>query len=265
MQTNLKDIEELNKNGFLIKRSFLKEEDIEKIKSIILKNNEGKSSHGTIYPSNFLKVFLKFFKCDFNKALHGIYFLSLKKKLLLDDYASIFFNHKSKLLMIDGYYNNKSSKDILPWHCDQAYSGAKYVSTLNSPNHFFLKFFFYLTDVGPNNGCTSYIPGSHKIIYAIRSCLFEKKIDYQPYWSLHDIVKIIIKKENYNFILQKLDSENLLKNFLKNAEKCIQNNLYSEFDFSAKPGDAIIFNECGVHKGSNPTLNDRVVLRYLYS
>ena len=32
-----------------------------------------------------------------------------------------------------------------------------------------------------------------------------------------------------------------------------------------KAGSAIIFDEGGIHKGSRPQLNDRMVLRYLYS
>ena len=106
---------------------------------------------------------------------------------------------------------------------------------------------------------------THKITYAVRSCLFEKKIKYQPFWSINDLVNIINKKENYNEIKQKLSSEHNLISFLNNAEKCISNNLCSDFDFYAEPGDVLIFNEGGVHRGSNPTKNERVVLRYLYS
>ena len=167
--------------------------------------------------------------------------------------------------MIDGYHNPISENDILPWHSDQAYSGRLNVEKINSPDLFNFKFFFYLTNVGPSNGCTSYIPGSHKITYAVRSCLFEKKIKYQPFWSIKDLINIIIKKENYKEIKQKLSSENELTNFLNIAESCISNNSFSGYDFYAGPGDVLIFNEGGVHRGSNPTKNERVVLRYLYT
>ena len=93
----------------------------------------------------------------------------------------------------------------------------------------------------------------------------KKKIEYQPFWSIKDLVNIINKRENYNEIKQKLSSEFELTTFLKNAEKCISNNSCSDYDFYAGPGDVLIFNEGGVHKGSNPTKNERVVLRYLYS
>ena len=41
------------------------------------------------------------------------------------------------------------------------------ISNFNNPNDFF-EIFVYLTDVGPGNGCMSYIPESHKIGYAIK-------------------------------------------------------------------------------------------------
>ena len=103
------------------------------------------------------------------------------------------------------------------WHSDQAYSGKHNVEKIKSPDIFYLKFFFYLTNVGPNNGCTSYIPCSHKITYAVRSCLFEKKIKYEPFWSLHDLVKFIKKKDNYKLIVEKLETENQMDDFLSNA------------------------------------------------
>ena len=38
-----------------------------------------------------------------------------------------------------------------------------------------------------------------------------------------------------------------------------------KYDYSANPGDMIIFDEGGVHRGSKTLKNERVVLRYLYS
>jgi hypothetical protein len=259
------DLKNLTDKGFIIKRNILDEEEINIIKKIILKNRSGKGGVETYYPANNKQLAIKLLKLDIERFLSAVFFLKIKKKLELDKFASIFFGEPAKLLMLDGYHNPISENDILPWHSDQAYSGKLNVEKINSPDLFYIKFFFYLTNVSPNNGCTSYIPGSHKITYAVRSCLYEKKIEYQPFWSIKDLVNIIIKKENYNKIKQKLSSEYELTTFLTNAEKCISNNSYSNYDFYAEPGDCLIFNEGGVHKGSNPTKNERVVLRYLYS
>ena len=258
------DLKNLTDKGFIIKRNILNEEEVNTIKKIILKNKAGKGGSETYYPANSKQLAIKLLKLDIQRYLSAIFFLKIKKKLELDKIASLFFGEPAELLMLDGYHNPISDNHILPWHSDQAYSGALNVEKINSPDFFYLKFFFYLTDVSPNNGCTSYIPGSHKITYAVRSCLYEKKIEYQPFWSIKDLVNIIKKKENYNKIKQKLSSEYELITFLTNAEKCISNNLCTDYDFCAGPGDLLIFNEGGVHKGSNPTKNDRVVLRYLY-
>ena len=57
-----------------------------------------------------------------------------------------------------------------------------------------IKFFFYLSDVFTNNGCLSYIPGSHKIVKEIGRLTFINEIDYEYYWSLEDLTKLV-KKE----------------------------------------------------------------------
>ena len=265
MQITDADLKDLNDKGFLIKKNVLNKEEVNRIKAIILKQKSGKGGKNSYYPSNYRTLLIKILKFDIERFLSAIFFLKVKKKLELDKFASIFFGERAELTMLDAYHNPISENDILPWHSDQAYSGKLNVEKINSPDLFYIKFFFYLTNVSPNNGCTSYIPGSHKITYAVRSCLYEKKIEYQPFWMIKDLVNIIIKKENYNKIKQKLSSEYELTTFLTNAEKCISNNSYSNYDFYAEPGDCFIFNEGGVHKGSNPTKNERVVLRYLYS
>lgn len=259
------DLTELKNKGFVIKKNILTENDINKIKKIILNNNEGKGGKNSYFPSNIKKIILKIIKFDFKRASDGIFFLKLKKKLNLENVANQFFDNNAELTMIDGYWNKIAKQEILPWHSDQAYGGAKYVDKITKPEKVLLKFFFYLTQVGPNNGCTSYIPFSHKITYAVRSCLYEKKIKYQPFWSIQDLVNIIKKKENFFFIQQKIDNNKLLEDFFILADKCISNNYVSEYDFSAKPGDVLIFNEGGLHRGSKPSLNDRIVLRYLFS
>lgn len=265
MQFTTKELEKLNNEGFIIKKNILADHEIDKIKFIILKNKEGKGVKDSQYPSNYSKILLKFLKLEFKKALAGNYFLNLKNKLLLDKCAFSYFQQKAKLKMIDGYYNKKTNNEILTWHSDQSYSGAENVQEIKSPDYYFLKFFFYLTKVGPNNGCTSYIPYSHKITYAVRSCLYNKEIKYEPFWSINDLVKIIKKKGNYKKIKDKLKADKLLDSFLYDANKCISDKFFSKYDFCAAPGDVLIFNECGVHRGSNPVYNDRVVLRYLYS
>ena len=166
----------------------------------------------------------------------------------------------------NGYYSKKSEKEIIPWHVDQAYQGdEKKSKNFVNPDHYFLKFFIYLTDVKSENGCTSYIPKSHKIAYALRKGIFKNKIEYQPYWSLQDFRKIISKKENITFLKNYLNDSNLIDDFLEKTKFIEENEEVHNFDFELPAGGAIIFDEGGVHKGSKTNTSDRIALRYLYS
>ena len=58
----------------------------------------------------------------------------------------------------------------------------------------------------------SYVQGSHKIGYAIRKAIYEKKIHYQPYWSIKDFKQIITVNKNILTII--LSGTNVLDSFL---------------------------------------------------
>ena len=254
----------LENDGFLIKKNIVADHEINQIKNIILKQPIGKGCRESHYPTNLRGFLIKLLKCDYRKIVDSLFLLKVKKKLNLNLVSNKIFKEKSNLIMLDGYWNPIDKSDILPWHSDHAYGGKQSVEEIRSPNIFYLKFFFYLTKVGPNNGCTSYIPRSHKITYAVRSCLFEKKIKYKPFFSLNDLVKFIKKKENYNLILEKLGSASQLNDFFNNADLALSKPEKNFFDFQYSPGDLLIFNDSGVHRGSQPSLNSRMVLRYLY-
>ena len=36
---------------------------------------------------------------------------------------------------------------------------------------------------------------SHKITYALRSCLYDKKIQYEPFWEIKDLLRVIKKRK----------------------------------------------------------------------
>lgn len=165
---------------------------------------------------------------------------------------------------VDAYVSKKSKSNIIPWHTDQAYHG-----NLNPKNYvncekFFIKIFIYLTDVNTKNGCMSYIPGSHKIGFAIRKGIFEKKIKYKPYWHLKDLRNLVIENKSYFSDLFK-EKYYLVQEFLQKSEFIIKNEDTHLYDYSIKAGGALIFDEGGSHRGSSPTLDDRIVLRYLFS
>ena len=57
----------------------------------------------------------------------------------------------------------------------------------------------------------------------------------------------------------------IIDNFLDDTSFIKENKNSKKFDFSLKAGDMIIFDEGGVHKGSKSLINERLILRYLYS
>ncbi len=67
-----------------------------------------------------------------------------------------------------------------------------------------------------------------------------------------------------DYLTKQLDV-NLVNRFLKDTEFAAKNVDTQKFDYSLSAGDAIIFDEGGVHKGSKSLKNERIVLRYLYS
>ncbi|MDB9760856.1 phytanoyl-CoA dioxygenase family protein [Pelagibacteraceae bacterium] len=258
------DFDTLKNNGFILKKNVLNLNQVEKIKKIIKLNPEGKNPE-IFYSTNLKSFLIKAIKLNFRKIINSLYFLEIKNLLNLDSLANNFFKDTSKLLILDGYYNTKQNVEILPWHCDKSYNGATQVKENTSPDLFHLKFMFYLTNVSPGNGCTSYIPGSQKITHAVKTCLFEKTIEYLPFFKLEDLIKLIHTKDNYAQIINKLGSEKPLTKFLDNAKKIDGDKKNDIFDFNASPGDLLIFNEMGVHRGSKPSLHERVILRYIYT
>ena len=263
MNLSNEDISSFSNNGFLLKKNILKETEIHTLKKIVKSTKEGKGAAGIDYPVKLKAYLIKLAKFDLKKIFNTIYLHKINNKLKLNLSADKLFNESSKLNKIDGYYNSIAKKEILPWHCDQAYSGVESVDNLVTQEYYYIKFFFYLTDVGPENGCTSYIPGSHKITYAFRTCLFNREIEYKPHWTINDFLNLILEKDNYKKILNRLESKTLLEDFIKKANLVI-NKDNNSFDFKAEPGDLLLFNDGGFHRGSKPTLNERSIVRYMY-
>jgi ectoine hydroxylase-related dioxygenase (phytanoyl-CoA dioxygenase family) len=259
------DYRKLRDEGFIKVNNFLNHEETNQTREIIQFYNSSKGNKETHFCINYKSKFLKLIKLDFQKIKDSNYLLNILEKKEINKISNKIFETKSYLSMIDGYCSPKSDKEVLPWHIDQAYNDKDDIKTIHAPNELKYKFFIFLTKVGPDNGCTSYIPGSHKITDAIRQGLYQKKIKYSPHWSLKNLRKFINKIENYNFIISFLKEEKLVKEFLEKTKFADSDLETNNFDYEAEAGDAIIFNEGGVHKGSKTSFSNRVVLRYLYS
>lgn len=259
-------IQELEKFGIVKVKNFLNFEEVNQIKNILKFYSAPKGHHKSYYSTKLIHFFSKLIKLDFRKFKNDYIIYQLAKKKDLNFISNSFFKRKSFLKFIDGYHSPVSNKDVLPWHTDQAYQGdERKQSGYVNPDNAHLKFFIYLSKVGPNNGCMSYIPESHKIGYAIRKGIFENEIKYEPYFTLKEFRNFLCHKKNRIYIENYLNDHDLVENFLYKTKFIEKNEESEEFDYSLLPGDAIIFNEGGIHKGSKSLINERFVLRYLYS
>ena len=259
-------LNQLDKEGIIKLKNFLDPDETAIIKNILSFYSAPKGHHKSYYSTKLYHFILKLIKFDLTKLRHDIIIWNLAKKKKLNNLANSVFRQKSYLKFIDGYHSPISNVDVLPWHTDQAYHGdEKNYKGFVNPDHAHLKIFIYLTEIGPNNGCMSYIPCSHKIGYAIRKGIFEKSLEYRPYFTLNEFRNFLIIKKNREYIDRCCNDTSLVQNFLKKTKFNEENKDTKEFDYSLSPGDAIIFNECGVHKGSKSLINERLVLRYLYS
>ena len=256
--------QQVKDHGLAKKENWLDLEDQIKISEIISSIKPDKGSKKSWLSVSYGSHLIKLIKFDFKNLSRSFYLLNIAKKYKLREIANNIFNQKSKLIGIDFYYNVKSIDPVLNWHCDTAYSGKLDVDNFIHPEDYSIKFFFYLTDVSSDNGCLSYIPYSNRVTYALKKGIYEKKLEYTPYWSLEDYKKTILINKNFNYIKAIL-GEDLLNEFLNKVTFILQNNKKTRiYDNEIKKGGAVIFDETGIHRGSKTSLNDRMALRFFY-
>ena len=165
---NNQEINKIKRDGIIKIDNFLTFQETKQISEMIKYYSVPKSDPKSFFPTSIKKSLIKILSFNFKKFYYSLKILDINKNKKLKLLADNFFGDESHLSYIDAYYSKISNDEILPWHTDQAYSGKLSVTKFNDPDKFFLKIFVYLSDVGPGNGCMSYIPGSHKIGYAIR-------------------------------------------------------------------------------------------------
>ncbi len=254
---------QLKENGLVKIEKFIDQNQVVDIKKIVLDVNKNFHHPDTYFSTNVKSLCVKLLKFQFKKFFNSLKLIDLSKEKNFSLISQKFYEKKEKLHMIDGYVARKSEKNIIDWHCDAPYKNE--INFSNMHDNRSLKFFIYLTDVEKDNGCLAYIPKSHKIVYKVKKMIYEKKIKQGRFQYLKECRNFILKPENYNTIKDELGKNNEIDQFL-NQTKFISEDKEdtSEFDYSLKAGDALIFDENGFHRGGKPKISDRVVLRYHY-
>jgi len=266
---NITEINEIAKsveqNGVIYKKKFIDIKTVIKIKKILDKNNAvEKTNPDGIFSLSYRQMLKDLLLLKINRFLSSLFLKHINNKLGFEKIAEKIFLEKSKLVVVDGYISKISDKEILDWHQDQAYSGRKVVNDeeIKSPDDSFIKFFLFLTPVKKDNGILSYIPGSHKISIALKKAIYEKKIQYEPFWKLDDFYRLVKKEKE---IILNYVSKKKYNSFLESAKFIETSKDIDTYDQNLNAGDIMIFNEHGVHRASKPSINDRYVLRFSYS
>ena len=80
-----------------------------------------------------------------------------------------------------------------------------------------------------------------------------------------DDLRKVIQNEKYRTYLKKKIDDKIIDNFLEQT-KFIKTDPYDTnlFDFDCKKGDALVFDESGVHRGAETSLTNRLVLRFAF-
>ena len=82
----------------------------------------------------------------------------------------------------------------------------------------------------------------------------------------HFLKDLIKEKSNYNYLIQSFNNKKEIDNFLEKIEIIINNKRETnEFFYKMNKGDAIIFDQSGIHGGSEVSNNQRSVLRFAFN
>ncbi len=256
-------IEKVKKNGFCAIDNFLDENDLSLFLTSTKNFISSKGENIGKFAVNNKSLFIKFLKFEYKKLYYSFRLKDIAQKYNFQSLSNKILDCDTKLINIDSYYNELSSKPVLDWHCDLSNKSMYKMGKIVNPEMVSIKFFFYLSDVFTNNGCLSYIPGSHKIVKEIGRLTFINEIDYEYYWSLEDLTKLV-KKKNVRNKLENNLGHSVLEDFLINSNKILAEKKNNIFDIPMKKGGVVIFDEFGVHRGSKIEKSPRQVIRFFY-
>lgn len=274
-----KEINNLSKDvqtkGVVSLPRFLDSEQLETIQKII--DIELLKSEKVTFPVNKLGLLKKIIKLDFSTFKNSISLLKISENLNLKKIAEDIFGSEAELYKMDTYISKKSDVQILPWHNDiglknedektkknflqvaQATFGKK--KTKFSARG--IKFFIYMTDVSSKNGALGVMPYSHHIVKSLTNLILEDKIPLKLFWGIENLKKLVLNSKVEPLVRKDVGDE-LFEQFLKNLRLFDSQNDTFQFDQVMHKGGTVLFDELCVHRGSQPSKNNRIVLRFLF-
>jgi len=256
-------IQKVQTDGFCVIENFLDIKDLKLMQETTKNYSLEKGNNSGKYAISNKSLLIKLIKFDFKKIYYSFLLKKFADKFNFRDTSNKILQCNTELTNIDTYFNNVSSEPVLDWHCDLSNKNSFKRGKIVNPEMVSIKFFFYLTNVYTNNGCLSYIPGSHAVVKELGRLIFSKEIDYEYYWSLKALTALIKRGDIRKKLEKKLNNE-VIEKFLINSDKILIEKKNDIFDLPSKKGGLVIFDEYGVHRGSKIEKEPRKVIRFFY-
>jgi hypothetical protein len=256
-------IKKVQSDGFCVIENFLESKNLELMQETTKNYVSFKGNNLGKYAIGYKSLIIKLIKFEFKKIYDSFLLKKFANKCNFQDISNEILKCETELINIDTYYNDISSEPVLDWHCDLSNKHMFKFGKIINPEMVSIKFFFYLTNVYTDNGCLSYIPGSHKLVRELGRLIYKREIDYEYYWSLKDLTALIKRNDIRKKLEKNLDNE-VIETFINNSDKILIQEQNEIFDLGAKKGGLIIFDEYGVHRGSKIEKEPRKVIRFFY-
>ena len=253
-------VENLKNSGYCKIENFLDENEIKKAREMTYGKFKGSKSLNRYFPFTYFMVLKKLLKLDFEKFKQGIDIINImKKKPELQNIFNQVFEKKNTLQFIDAYNLNEGEK--IEWHTDHM---------LEKTNKHRLILFIYLDSVSKRNGSMGYIKDSHLIINFLKKKIIENKIQINELksedppleggnFSLEFFLKLI--NQNYDNLVDSFKNKKKIDDFIENVNSIINQKETDKFFDFMNPGDAIIFDQSGIHGGTTQLKGARSILR----
>jgi len=254
------DLEALKRDGILKKERFFPSETIRRIAETTIRQRE----HGVPHKFPARKsIFVSPFN-TFKRSLRPSqradfrYLSDVALQCGFKNFSSAYLGGSVRLSLLLSIESPISDQPITPWHTD---ANSPDESQIMPADHVTLKFFIYLNDIDSNNGAFAYLPGSHRLLIAIRELIYTGRIPFRKTYSFDQIRAACLDhriRTNLSFTQQEIDA------FFAASDLLTANPADAKYDLVGSAGTLLVFDDRGFHRGGTPRTSTRSILRYNY-
>lgn len=257
------DLEALKREGIIKKERFFSTERVNEIAETTIRLRENalphrKPSRKWILTSPFhaLKRSIR------HQTRNDLKYLSdVALQCEFRRFSSLYFGEPVRLSHIMSIESPVLDEPITCWHAD---ANTVPPNVPLPPNRFTLKFFIYLNDIDSTNGAFAYIPQSHRLVVAIRECIYNRAIPFHETSEVDELRAACSSPQVLNAVLKMIPQQDI-DDFLSATETLIgETEATHEHDLIGPAGTLLIFDDRGLHRGGIPKSSSRSILRYNY-